>query len=124
MAITNSWQPREIELSIDRDSASVVPVVLSTALLHDDRGQITGALAVATDLSTVKALERNQRRVEHLAMMARFYDGIAHEIRSPLEAISNFVSMLHDRFDDPEYRETAVRLLTHEGVRIVCLDVR
>src|SRR3989449_8026438 len=124
MAITGSWQPREIELSIDQDARGPVPVVLSTALLHDDRGQITGALAVATDLSTVKALERNQRRVEHLAMMARFYAGIAHEIRSPLAAISNFVSMLPDRFDDPEYRETAVRILPHEVGRIVRLADR
>ena len=124
MAITGSWQPREIELSIDQDIRGPVPVVLSTALLHDDRGQITGALAVATDLSTVKALERNQRRVEHLAMMARFYAGIAHEIRSPLAAISNFVSMLPDRFDDPEYRETAVRLLPDEVGRIVRLADR
>jgi signal transduction histidine kinase len=101
-----------------------VPIVLSTALLHDDQDQITGALAVATDLSTVKALERNQRRVEHFAMMARFYAGIAHEIRSPLAAISNFVSMLPDRFDDPEYRETAVRLLPGEVGRIVRLADR
>jgi signal transduction histidine kinase len=124
MAITGSWQPREIELSIDQDVRGPVPVVLSTALLHDDRSRVTGALAVATDLSTVKALERNQRRVEHLAMMARFYAGIAHEIRSPLAAISNFVSMLPDRFDDPEYRETAVRLLPHEVGRIVRLADR
>jgi len=124
MAITRSWQPREIELTVDQDTGGPVPVVLSTALLHDDRGQITGALAVATDLSTVKALERNQRRIEHLAMMARFYAGIAHEIRSPLTAISNFVSMLPDRFDDPEYRETAVRLLPHEVGRIVRLADR
>lgn len=124
MAITGAWQPREIELSIDQDIGGPIPVVLSTALLHDDRDQITGALAVATDLSTVKALERNQRRVEHLAMMARFYAGIAHEIRSPLTAISNFVSMLPDRFDDPEYRETAVRLLPHEVGRIVRLADR
>src|SRR5256885_17217293 len=44
---------------------------------------------VVTDLSAVKALERNQRRVEHFAIMARFYAGIAHEIRNPLAAISN-----------------------------------
>jgi two-component system sensor histidine kinase AtoS len=124
MAVTASWRPREIELSIDHHLRGPVPVVLSTALLHDDRGHITGALAVATDLSTVKALERNQRRVEHFAMMARFYAGIAHEIRSPLTAISNFVSMLPDRFDDPEYRETAIRLLPHEVGRIVRLADR
>jgi signal transduction histidine kinase len=77
-----------------------------------------------TDLSAVKTLERNQRRIEHFAMMARFYAGIAHEIRSPLAAISNFISMLPDRFDDPEYRDTAARLLPMEVARIVRLADR
>ena len=50
--------------------------------------------------------------------------GIAHEIRSPLAAISNFISMLPDRFDDPEYRDTATRLLPMEVARIVGLADR
>src|SRR5439155_11644500 len=85
---------------------------------------VAGALAVVTDLSAVKALEKNQRRIEHFAIMARFYAGIAHEIRNPLAAISNFISMLPDRFDDPEYRDTAVRLLPIEVNRIVRLADR
>jgi len=85
---------------------------------------VSGALVVVTDLSTVKALERNQRRIEHLAIMARFYAGIAHEIRNPLAAISNFIAMLPDRFDDPEYRDTAVRILPMEVSRIVRLADR
>src|SRR5260370_38231144 len=99
-------------------------MILSTAVLHDEQSRIAGALAVVTDLSAVKALERNQRRIEHLAIMARFYAGIAHEIRNPLAAISNLVSMLPDRFDDPEYRDTAVRLLPMEVARIVRLADR
>jgi signal transduction histidine kinase len=102
----------------------MLPVLLSTAALHDQARRISGALVVATDLSAVKELERNQRRVEHFALMARFYAGIAHEIRSPLAAISNFISMLSDRFDDPEYRDTASRLLPLEVARIVRLAVR
>jgi two-component system sporulation sensor kinase A len=56
--------------------------------------------------------------------MARFYAGIAHEIRNPLAAISNFIAMLPDRFDDREYRDTAVRLLPIEVSRIVRLADR
>jgi signal transduction histidine kinase len=93
-------------------------------VLHDEPQRVSGALVVVTDLSAVKALEHNQRRVEHLAMMARFYAGIAHEIRNPLAAISNFISMLPDRFDDAEYRETAARLLPHEVDRMVGLADR
>jgi PAS domain S-box-containing protein len=124
LAITNSWHPREVEVAIDRDSQGVLHMILSTTILHDDQQQIAGALAVVTDLSAVKALERNQRRIEHFAIMARFYAGIAHEIRNPLAAISNLISMLPDRFDDPEFRDTAVRLLPIEVARIVGLADR
>lgn len=124
LAISGAWLPREIEASIDNEASGVLPVILSTAVLHDDRHVVSGALVVVTDLSRVKALERNQRRIEHLATMARFYAGIAHEIRSPLAAISNFISMLPDRFDDAEYRDTAARLLPIEVGRIVRLADR
>jgi signal transduction histidine kinase len=124
LAITESWRPRDVEVTIDHATRGLVPAILSTATLHDDGDQIAGALVVITDLSTVKALERQQRRIEHFAIMARFYAGIAHEIRSPLAAISNFISMLPDRFDDPEYRDTAARLLPMEVARIVGLADR
>ncbi len=124
MAISGAWQPRGVEVAIHHESRDLFHVVLSTAVLHDDKGQVAGALVVVTDLSTIKALERNQRRVEHLAIMARFYAGIAHEIRNPLAAISNFIAMLPDRFDDPEYRDTAARLLPMEVERIVRLADR
>src|SRR2546427_3541077 len=124
LAISGGWHPREVEVTIDHVIRDVVHVILSTAVLHDDEGRVSGALVVVTDLSTVKALERNQRRIEHLAIIARFYAGIAHEIRNPLAAISNFIAMLPDRFDDPEYRDTAVRLLPIEVARIVRLADR
>jgi signal transduction histidine kinase len=124
LAITGSWDPRDVEVAIDHKARGLVPAILSTAVLHDHGGGIAGALVVITDLSTVKALERHQRRIEHFRVMARFYAGIAHEIRSPLAAISNFISMLPDRFDDPEYRDTAARLLPMEVARIVGLADR
>ena len=124
LAISKSWSPRDVEVTIDHTVRGLVPVILSTATLHDHGNHIAGALVVITDLSTVKALERQQRRMEHLTVMARFYAGIAHEIRSPLAAISNFISMLPDRFDDSEYRDTAARLLPMEVARIVGLADR
>ncbi len=124
LAVSGGWHPREVEVTIDNVVRGTLHVILSTAVLHDDEKRVSGALVVVTDLSAVKALERNQRRVEHLAIMASFYAGIAHEIRNPLAAISNLVALLPDRFDDPEYRDTAVRLLPMEVSRIVRLADR
>jgi signal transduction histidine kinase len=124
LAIRQPELPRDVEANVDHQHRGLIPVILSTAVLHNEHQQATGALAVITDLSMVKALERNQQRIERLDMMARFYAGIAHEIRSPLTAISNFVAMLPDRFEDPEYRETAGRLLPLEVSRIAQLAER
>jgi signal transduction histidine kinase len=115
---------KDEEVFIDHSTRGTVPVVVSTAVLRSDAETVVGALLVATDLSTVKNLERNQRRLEHLTLMARFYAGIAHEIRNPLAAISNLIAMLPDHFDDPEYRDIATRLLPTEVSRIVGLADR
>ena len=72
LALSGGWHPREVEVTIDHVVRGILHVILSTAVLHDDEKRVSGALVVATDLSAVKALERNQRRVEHLAIMARF----------------------------------------------------
>ena len=124
LAVRGVWTPSDVEVMIDHDTRGLLPVMVSGAVLRDHNSDIVGALVVVTDLSTVKALERNERRAEHFGTMARFYAGIAHEIRSPLASISNFVSMLPDRFDDPEYRDTATRLLPIEVGRIVRLADR
>lgn len=124
LAVRDLFRAREVEIRIDHEVRGLVPVILSTAVLRRDDRSTTGALAILTDLSTVKELEQNQRRLEHLSLMARFYAGIAHEIRNPLAAISNFIAMLPDRFDDPEYRATVTRLLPLEVSRITALADR
>ena len=123
LTLKASWHTWETEVRIEI-ADRVLQLVLSTAALRDDTNRTLGALVVATDVSTVRALEHNQRRLEHLTMMARFYAGIAHEIRTPLTSISNFISMLSDHFDDPEYRDTATRLLPPEVARITALADR
>jgi signal transduction histidine kinase len=101
------------------------PYFISELELIESLGEVT---SIAIDNALLYRhrieLEANQRRVERLSMMARFYAGIAHEIRSPLTSISNFISILSDRFDDPEYRDTATRLLPVEVARITALAER
>jgi signal transduction histidine kinase len=124
LALRSSWAVRDVEGTVDASPNVSLPVVFSTTVLHDASGSVSGALVVVTDLSHVKALERNQRRAEHLSTMTRFYAGIAHEIRTPLTSISNFVAMLNERFDDAEYREAASRIIPLEVARIVRLAER
>jgi signal transduction histidine kinase len=68
--------------------------------------------------------ERERQREAQLARLAGFYAGLAHEIRTPLTTISNLVSMLPDRYDDPEYRKLMIDLVPGEVARIVALSER
>ncbi len=70
------------------------------------------------------SLESERHRLSHLARMGRAYAGLGHEIRTPLTTISNFISALPDRIDDPEFRDTMVRLIPAEVSRIVQLAER
>jgi signal transduction histidine kinase len=70
------------------------------------------------------ALQREEERVAHLSRLSRIYAGLAHEIRTPLQTISSFVSMLPDYLDDPEYRTQVMRLVPAEVQRIISLAER
>jgi len=75
-------QPRDVEVTIDHATREIRHVVLSTAVLHDDQRKVTGLSSSSQIYRNVKALERNQEaRPSTFAIMARFYAGIAHEIR-------------------------------------------
>lgn len=70
------------------------------------------------------AVDRARERDAHLARTAHLCATLAHEIRTPLTTISNFVSVLPERVDDPEYRELLMRLVPAEVERIVGLAER
>jgi signal transduction histidine kinase len=92
-------------LQFIEDIAELGSMALEVAFLH--RRQIE--------------LERERHRLEHLARMGRAYAGLGHEIRTPLTTISNLVSLIPDRLDDPEFRDILTRLIPGEVSRIVRL---
>jgi len=69
-------------------------------------------------------LQRERERLAHLARLGRVYAGLGHEIRTPLTTISNLVSLMSERLDDPDYRDLIVRVVPAEVSRIVKLAER
>src|SRR5262249_48144781 len=96
-------------------------IVDSTSRLRDPAGQLVGAAAVITDMSPLKATEREKRRAERLASIEAIASGLVHEIRNPLVAIKTFCQLLPTRHQDPEFRETFSRVAGHELRRIEML---
>jgi two-component system NtrC family sensor kinase len=106
------------EAALKLASGRVLPVVLSTSVLHWENGEPGGAILVCNDLSRLKELEEDKRRTERLAAIGMFVSGIAHEIRNPLVVIKTFAELLPEQFDDPEFRQTFTKVALQEVGRI------
>jgi PAS domain S-box-containing protein len=106
------------EATLMTDSGQALPVVLSTSILRGEAGQPSGAILAVNDLSQIKALEEEKRRIERLASIGAFMSGIAHEIKNPLVAIKTLAELLPEQYDDEEFRETFTKVALNEVDRI------
>jgi PAS domain S-box-containing protein len=106
------------EATLTLDAGERLPTVVSTSILRGSDGQARGAILVVSDLSQVKALEEEKRRIERLASIGAFMSGIAHEIKNPLVAIKTLAELLPEQYDDPEFRDTFTNVTLQEVDRI------
>jgi PAS domain S-box-containing protein len=66
-------------------------VLLSVSPIRNEQGELVGASAIARDITQQKRTEEALRRNERLATAGRLTAAIAHEIKNPLEALTNLV---------------------------------
>jgi PAS domain S-box-containing protein len=114
----------QIEMVIDGQDGQLVPIISSSSTLKDRSGSLLGAVAVFSNLSRVKELEREKRRVERLASIGALASGIAHEIKNPLVAIKTFAELLPERFSDEEFHNDFAKVVVREIDRIDALVAR
>ena len=87
-----SLQNREKDLRLP-DGRSI-PLGFSTSVVRDGNGDVLGAIEFFTDLTEVKRLESQVRRMHTLAALGEMAATVAHEIRNPLGGIASFASLL------------------------------
>ena len=99
-----SLQNRERDLRLP-DGRSI-PLGFSTSVVRDGNGDVLGAIEFFTDLTEVKRLESQVRRMHTLAALGEMAATVAHEIRNPLGGIASFASLLERDLaaDDPNRR--------------------
>jgi PAS domain S-box-containing protein len=64
--------------------------------LRDDRSQMIGTLATFSDVTIVRRLEEEKRRLDRLASLGEMAASVAHEVRNPLASIKTSMQMLLD----------------------------
>jgi PAS domain S-box-containing protein len=99
--------PREFVLRHQR--GRTLPVLLALSAMRDDTGAMVGLLAVATDLTALKRLERALRDSEARAREANhaksaFLAAMSHEIRTPMIGVTGMIEVLSHTTLDAEQR--------------------
>lgn len=92
---------------LDKDGTRLT-VLVSLSPLKDEQGKLVGASVIARDITSEKRTEEALRRNERLATAGRLAAALAHEIKNPLEALTNLVYLArHDAANGDEYLRLA-----------------
>jgi PAS domain S-box-containing protein len=95
-----------------------LPVNLTARALRSEHGGFGGFVVNLTDLSAVRALEEENRRLDRLATLGRFAAWVAHEIRNPLAGIGAGVEYLGHRMAPDESGREDLSFVTTEVRRL------
>lgn len=77
-----------------------LPVLVATSELDDDHGHFTGAVFAATDISERRRLELELRHAQRLESIGELAAGVAHEINTPIQYVSDGVRFVGEAVDD------------------------
>ncbi|WP_449446880.1 ATP-binding protein [Thermomonas brevis] len=119
--------PREFALRHQR--GRTLPVLLALSAMRDDTGTMVGLLAVATDLTMQKRLERALRDSEARARDANhaksaFLAAMSHEIRTPMIGVTGMIEILgHTRLDPDQRRSLGVVQASAETLLRIIGDI-
>ena len=79
------------------------PIDMNGAPILNDRSQLMGVVVVFRDVTQRRQTEQTLRASDRLTQVGRLAATIAHEIRNPLDTVSNLIFLLrHESYPNPE----------------------
>src|SRR6187399_770945 len=101
-ALLKSGQPLiDIEeLAFDKLSGTNRVILTSKAPLHDAAGNLTGLVGTGFDITDRKAAEERMASSDRLESIGRLAAGVAHEINTPIQYLSDSVSFIREGVGD------------------------
>jgi len=89
---------QHIETVRMRKDGELIPMFATYSPLRNASGRIIGACSIATDIRERKLLERQLAQAQKLESIGQLAAGIAHEINTPIQYVSDNTRFLRDSF--------------------------
>ncbi len=101
MANYQGQQAKEELIFRSLDGSAVVPALMSSVPVTDETdGSMTGCLALITDLTHQKELERKLLQAQKLESIGTMAGGIAHDFNNILTGILGFTTLMKEKTKD------------------------
>jgi PAS domain S-box-containing protein len=84
------------EFAYDKTSGMDRVILTSKVPLHDEAGNVTGIVGTGFDITERKAAEARMASGERLESIGRLAAGVAHEINTPIQYLSDSVSFIRE----------------------------
>jgi len=91
---------------------------LSISPLHAPESGSRGQILFFQDITEIKRIEDEMKRVEGLAMIGELAAGIAHEVRNPMASISGSIQILKEGLDKKDVNSRLMDIILREINRL------
>jgi two-component system sensor histidine kinase PilS (NtrC family) len=114
-------KPTRHEFRFRRRDGATIHLGFSQSVLKDPHGREFGLILIFQDLTELRRMEEQVRRMDRLAVVGELAAGIAHEIKNPLASLSGSIQVLRDELDLEPVQRRLMDIVVREAERLNAL---
>ena len=118
LQLKNTHMASFLDFPFQRHDVKKVFLRLSLTPLTLPEGGQRGQILIFQDMTEMKQIEEEMKRVEGLALVGELAAGIAHEVRNPMASISGSIQMLKEGLDRDAVNSRLMEIILREINRL------
>ncbi len=110
-----------IDIGFKRRDGAQLHLGFSQSVLRDPSRNEFGLILIFQDLTELRQMQEQVRRMDRLAVVGELTAGIAHEIKNPLASLSGSIQMLRDEVEFGPVQQRLMDITLREAERLNAL---
>jgi two-component system sensor histidine kinase PilS (NtrC family) len=115
---TTEKPPPFVDLPYLKSNGDKIHLRLSISPLIIPVGNTKGSILIFQDVTEIKKIEAEMKKVEGLAIIGELAAGVAHEIRNPMASISGSIQMLAEGLEKDNVNRQLMDIVSREINRL------